>query len=162
MQVTLNTQNMNNQTNFTSLKKVSGGKMLKMLLGDEGRAIEKDLVSSLKSNKAFQTLCNEYDVYVNIEPHAYPVGMILDKALSLNILVNKIKRGGFFGLFKKAPQKEKVSGYVVSGVEMKTKILAQHIIDDYINVEKGMADDINKFLKKAASVSQDKNIKKRK
>ena len=150
MQVTLNTQNINNQTNFTSLKRVNGGKVLKMLLGDEGKAIEKELVGNLKASKSFQTLCDKHDVFVRIEPYSYPVGALLDKGLSLEILVSKIKKSGIFALFKKAPLTERVTGYTVSGVEIRTRELAQHIIDDYIKVEKGMDDDINRFLQKAA------------
>ena len=147
MQAIFSTQN-NNQTSFTSLKKVNCGKLLSPLIGKDGVKIEDKLVQNLKSNKSFQTLCEKYDVFVNVGPHVRPVGIMLDKGLSIEILASKIKKGGIFGLFKKNPPKETVSGYMAAGVEARTWTLADYIIDNFIKAKDGMETDINKFLDK--------------
>ncbi len=147
MQVTLNAQN-NNQTNFTSLKKVNCGKLLSPLIGEDGFAIEDKLVQNLNANKSFQTLCEKYDVFVNVAPHARPAGIMLDKGLSIEILASKIKKGGIFGFFMKNPPRETISGYMAAGVEARTWNLAEHIIDNFIKAKDGMEADINKFLEK--------------
>ena len=150
MQVSLNTySSSNNQTNFTALKEVNCSKLLSPLIGDDAYAIEEHFVSNLKAKKSFNELCDKYDVFVNIKPQIFgQAGILLEKALCVEIFASKIKEGGFWGLFKKQPPKEKVSGYMASGIEAKTWSLANFITENYIKAEDGMEPDIKKFLAK--------------
>ena len=147
MQVALNTQN-NNQTSFTSLKKVNCWKLLSPLMKEDGFAIEDKLVQSLKANKSFQTLCEKYDVFVNVTPHERTTSINRDMLLSTVILASKIKKGGIFEFFKKNPPKERVSSFLVSGQKERARILAEYTIDNFIKAEDGMEADIKKFLDK--------------
>jgi len=149
MQVALNTQN-NNQTNFMSLKKVRGGKALAGLIGKDGYQIEKQLRTTLEANKSFNTLCEKFDVYVNIMPHFRPsgIGILLEKGLSLEILAREIKKDEVFGIFRKKTPKLPVCYYMASGVEANTWNLADYLTK-FIKSEEGLETDINKFIKKA-------------
>ena len=65
------------------------------------------MVRNLKANKSFQTLCEKYDVFVNVEPRILgQYGILLDKGLSIEILARELKKGGILGLFKKILQKK--------------------------------------------------------
>jgi len=115
------------------------------------------MVRNLKANKAFQTLCEKYDVFVNVEPRILELyGILLDKELSIEIFARELKKGRLLGLFRKNPPKEMVTGYKAPGVEAKMWSLANYIIKRFIQAKDGMEPDIIKFLEGTKKVAANK------
>ena len=137
MQVSLNTQNCNN-ANFKSLR-VDGGRMLSRAIGSDGYDIERNILQNLKANDSFKKLCKKFDVYVSILPYCEPA-----KLLSLEIFV-KERLKGFCGFFK-GKNIVPVGGFIANEPKAKITQMADSITKKYINAEKGLESDINKFL----------------
>jgi hypothetical protein len=140
MQVNFNKQN-NHSVGFSSLKQVKGDKELRRLIGNEGFIIVDRMAANLEANQSFQTLCNNFDVFVSIKPKVLgQTGRFKNNGLSLEILA---KKPGISGMFSK---KEPVTEYVASGVEAKVWKLADTITECFIRQKKGMEAKINEFL----------------
>ena len=152
MRVNFDTQNFSNSANFKALKHVEGDKILQSLMGEEGPVLVDYMVQKMKAKSAFKELCEKCDVFVNIAPSYRPLdtGILLEKALTLDIFARKIREKSFWNIFKKQEPAERVTGILASGIEARTWDLADYIVNKFINRDcgKGLTVDINEFLKK--------------